>query len=294
MTKFDKIYKTLCEEIIRYGNDSSNSGNVRTKYADGEPAHYKYLIGYNFRLKVDWNKPETFPIITSRRTPLKSAVNEMFWIAIFQSNNVDDLVNKLNCNFWNEWRREDGTIGEAYGAQFNKPTFGYNSQLEYVIETLRKDPNSRRCITEIWNPVDLNKMALTPCVHLTQWSVVDGELYLQVNQRSCDVALGLISNVFQYSILQKLVADELGLKVGELIWNIHNAHLYDRHISGILKQIYNIPTTDISKFKLHIPEMPKLTDMRNKLDEYHHIPKSIYIEGYDYSAFPKYDYEIAI
>ena len=295
MTQFDKIYNKLVMDIIENGYDSKDYGDVRTKYADGTPAHYKFLLGYNFRFKVDWDKPETYPIITTRYTPVKSAFREIAWIWLFRSNNVDDLVNRLDCKYWNEWRMEDGTIGQAYGKNIALPVYGYKNQLEYIVETLRKDPNSRRAITEIWIPEYLDKMALTPCVHHTQWSVVGNELILEVSQRSCDTAIGVVSNVAEYAILQKLVADELGLKMGETIWHIHNAHIYDRHIDGMIEQVSNLNEVK-QDWKLVIPEnFPSiLKDWDIHSDKDIEFIKGVHIENYKPSDFPKYTYEIAI
>lgn len=295
MTQFDKIYNKLVMDIIENGYDSKDYGDVRTKYADGTPAHYKFKFGLHFTLNVDWNNPETFPLLTTRHTPVKSAFREIAWIWLFRSNNVKDLRERLDCKYWNEWEREDNTIGPAYGYQLNKETYNHKSQLHYIVETLKKDPNSRRCITEIWNVDDLPKMQLTPCVHLTQWSVAGDRLVLEVRARSTDVGLGLVSNVVQYCIFQKLVADELGLKVGEFIWSSHNAHIYDRHIDGMIEQVSNLNEVK-QDWKLVIPEnFPSILkdwNIHNDIDV--DIIKSICIENYKPSDFPKYNYEIAI
>ena len=164
--------------------------------------------------------------------------------------------------------------------QIAKQTFGYRSQLDYVVEELKKNPNSRRIMTEIWVPEDLDKMALTPCVHLTQWSVIGNKLYLEVRQRSCDVALGLVANVFQYSILHKLVAMECGLEPAEIIWNIHNVHIYDRHMPELLEQIKR-PSIDGATVKIE-----------NFKSIYDFKPDDIVVENYQYGD--KISYEVAI
>ena len=294
MTQFDKIYKDIVEDIVENGYDSSSYGDVRTRYADGTPAHYKFKFGLHFKLKVDWNNPETFPLLTSRYTPVKSAFREIAWIWLFKSNNVKDLRTRLDCRFWDEWERADNTIGKAYGYQIDKPVYNNKSQLHYIVETLKKDPNSRRCISEIWNVDDLPDMQLTPCVHLTQWSVAGDKLILEVHQRSCDVGLGLISNVCQYSILQKIIADELGLEVGELLWSAHNYHIYDRHIEDIEKQVKQTETPGDWKLVIpdNFPSILKDWDMKN--DEDVELIKGVYIENYKPTDFPKYNYEVAI
>lgn len=273
-SKFDLIYKNIVNTIEKYGIWSE--GNVRTKYADGTPAHYKSYIGYQFRLD---NSDDEAHLITSRFAPNKAPIRELYWIWIMQSNNVDEL-NKIGCKFWDEWKQEDGTIGKAYGYQIAKETFKNKSQLHYIINELKNNPNSRRIMSEIWVPSELHEMALTPCVHLTQWSVINGKLYLEVRQRSCDVALGLVANVFQYSVLHKLVALECGLETAEIIWNIHNVHIYDRHYDKLLKQV-NSETFAPAKIKIN-----------NFTSIYDFKPDDVEIIDYKYGE--KVNYEVAI
>lgn len=274
MARFDKIYREIVETVDKHGIWSE--GNVRTKYADGAPAHYKSYIGYQFRLD---NSDDEAHLLTTRFSPNKAPIREIYWIWILQSNDVD-VLDKLGCKFWDEWKMEDGTIGPAYGYQIAKPTFGYKSQLHYIVEELKKNPNSRRIMSEIWIPEDLEKMALTPCVHLTQWSVVGNKLYLEVRQRSCDIALGLVANVFQYSVLHKLVAKECGLEPAEIIWNIHNLHVYDRHMDKLLEQIKREEKPGAT---LKIENFTSIFDFK---------PDDVIVENYQYGE--KIGYEIAI
>jgi len=271
---FDEIYKDIVNIIDEKGIWSE--GNVRTKYADGTPAHYKSYIGYQFRL--DNSGDEAF-LLTTRQCPWKSAIKEIYWIWLLQSNNVNELE-KLGCKFWNEFKLKDGTIGKSYGHQLAKETFGYKTQLHYVINELKENPNSRRIMTEIWIPEELHEMALTPCVHLTQWSVIGNKLYLEIRQRSCDVALGLVANVFQYAVLHKLVALECGLEPAEIIWNIHNVHIYDRHYDKLIKQI-NRETFEPVKIKIN--NFKSIFDF--KPDD---------VEIVDYKHGEKVNYEVAI
>lgn len=163
MSRFDDVYNKIVLDIEKNGIWSR--GNVRTKYIDGSPAYYKSIIGYQFRLD---NSDDEANLITTRFAPTKAPISELYWIWIMQSNDVNKL-NELKCKFWDEWKMADGTIGKAYGYQIAKNTFGYKSQLEYIISEIKNNPNSRRIMTEIWVPEDLSDMALTPCVHLTQW-----------------------------------------------------------------------------------------------------------------------------
>lgn len=277
MSQFDKVYKELIETVLDKGVMST--GNVRTVYTDGTPAHYISYIGYQFRLD---NSSDEAQLITSRYAPYKSAIREIYWIAKLRSNKLSDL-RKLGCKFWDEWELEDGTIGPAYGAALDTPTFKFSNQVDYIINEIKNNPNSRRIITEIWIPSDLSKMALTPCVHLSQWSVVNGKLYLEVRQRSCDIALGLVANVFQYSVLHKLIAKECGLEPADLIWTIHNAHIYDRHIEDLKKQI-ELPT--LSGFKLDLSKVNSFSEWSN--------PDDIIVPQYAEVVTNKIKYEVAI
>lgn len=174
-------------------------------------------------------------------------------------------------------------IGKSYGSALNIPTAMFSNQVDYIINEIKNNPNSRRIISEIWLPSSLNDMALYPCAHLTQWSVVNGKLYLEVRQRSCDIALGLVSNVFQYSVLHKLIAKECGLEPAELIWTISNAHIYDRHIEDLKKQI-ELPT--LSGFKLDISKVESFNEWNN--------PDDITVPHYAEVVTNKIKYEVAI
>lgn len=275
MSKFDNVYRDLVNAVAKDGEWSE--GKVRTVYADGTPAHYKSLIGYQFRID---NSTDEALVLTTRYTPYKSAVREIYWIWIMQSNNVDEL-NKLKCKYWDEWKMPDGTIGKAYGYQLAQPVFNYKNQLNYIIGELKNNPNSRRIMTEIWVPTDLKDMALTPCVHLTQWSVINGKLYLEVRQRSADIAIGVVSNLFQYAVLHKLVAMECGLQPADIIWNIHNAHIYDRHYDGLLMQVNERPTFKGPKLKIN-----------NFTSIYDFKPDDVELIDYQYGE--KINYEVAI
>lgn len=277
MSQFDKVYKELVETVLNKGTMST--GKVRTKYADGTPAHYISYIGYQFRLD---NSTDEAHLITSRYAPYKSAIREIYWITKLRSNNVDELI-RLGSKFWNEWKLEDGTIGKAYGYQLAKPMLGRPSQIDYVIDELKNNPNSRRTITEIWNVDDSPEMALLPCAHLVQYNVIGNKLYMDVRQRSCDIALGLVANVFQYSVLHKLIAKECGLEPADLIWTISNAHIYDRHIEDLKKQI-ELPT--LSGFKLDLSKVDSFNSWTN--------PDDITVPNYAEVVTNKIKYEVAI
>lgn len=280
MTKFDEIYDNLVKEVLAKGVWSGDE--VRTVYADGTPASYKSLSGVNFSLD---NSTDEAMLLTSRYIPFKSATREIYWIWLMRSNNVDELE-KMKCYFWGEWAKPDDTgvrtIGKAYGYQLAQPIMGYDNQVDYVIGELKNNPHSRRIMTSLWNVAELPEMNLQPCVFLTMWNVLGDRVDLRVIQRSADVALGLPNNVFQYSVLHKLIAHECGLQPGMLHWSIGDTHIYDRHVDILQEQIAN---------KLAVE--PKLI-IDYKDDIYDFRPDDVKVTDYDFKKMPQYKFEIAI
>lgn len=250
---FDEFYRDLVNYIASdKGTDIKE--NVRTIYADGTPAYYRQVIGLQVRFKPYKDDKGNYRALlpTTRYAPYKSAIKECLWIWLYRNNDVKFLRDKLGVNYWNEWQDENGTIKKGYGYQLAKPLYNYNSQVDYIIGEIKNNPNSRRIITELWNVDDLEDMTLTPCLHHTQWVVENGKLTLFLKQRSVDTALGLVSNIFQYQVLQHLIAKECNLKVGDLIWTGVSIHIYDRHIDKlgeqVMRKFYNPPTFKINNF----------------------------------------------
>ena len=271
---WDTAYNSLILNVHDHGVWTDN--NVRTKYADGTPATYKAIAGVCF--KLDNSKDRAF-LLTTKNVLWKSAIKELYWIYIMQSNNVTELE-KMNCGIWTAWKKPDDTIGPSYGAAVNIPTFGYKNQLEYVVEILKKDPNSRRAMINLWIPEDLHKMALTPCCYNLIFNILDGKLHMQLNIRSSDIALGLPFNIFQFQVLHKLIAHEVGVEPADMIVMISNLHYYDRHEEKLLEQI-DMPVYGDAKLRIEYPE--SIWDFK---------PEMVHVDGYNHG--PKIDFEIAI
>lgn len=264
----DIQYKNIVANIMRAGVWDKDQ-DVRTVWADGTPAYTKSLISQT----MTFDNSE-IPILTTKKVAWKTAIKELLWIWQMKSNKVQDLRD-MGVNIWNEWEREDGTIGKAYGYQLGKKnreirfatdarelyfncdnpkrlTYtvkGYRmvDQVDYLLHSLKHDPASRRHITNMWNPDELDHMSLTPCVYETQWYVRGNKLSLEVRSRSNDMALGNPFNVFQYNVLQRMVAQVLGYELGDYIYNIGDCHVYERHIEGLTEQLFDREIHEVPK-----------------------------------------------
>ncbi|MEC1261061.1 thymidylate synthase [Bacillus swezeyi] len=231
MSHYDQQYNEIIQKIIESGI-SDEEYQVRTRWdSDGTPAHTLSIMSQNMR----FDNSEV-PILTTKKVAWKTAIKELLWIWQLKSNDVQ-ILNDMGVHIWDQWRLEDGTIGSAYGFQLGKKNRTVNGQkvdqVDYLLHQLKHNPSSRRHLTMLWNPDDLDDMALTPCVYETQWYVKEGKLSLEVRARSNDMALGNPFNVFQYNVLQRMIAQVLGYELGEYIFNIGDCHIYTRHIDNL-------------------------------------------------------------
>ena len=244
MSKADIIFKNMCRDIIENGFSDENQ-EVRPRWEDGTPAHTIKKFGVVNR----YNLEEEFPILTLRPTYLKSAIDEILWIWQKKSNNIKDL----NSHIWDEWADEDGSIGKAYGyqlAQKHHYKEGDFDQVDRVLYDLKHNPYSRRIITNLYNHSDLNEMNLYPCAYSMTFNVTDGKLNGILNQRSQDILAANNWNVCQYAALLHMFAQVSGLKVGEFVHVIADAHIYDRHIP-IIKELIERESFDAPTFKMN-------------------------------------------
>ena len=244
MSYADKVFKENCNEIIKNGVWDTNY-NVRPHWADGAPAHTvkKFAIVNRYDLQKE------FPILTIRKTFLKSAIDEILWIWQKKSNNVHDL----NSHIWDSWADESGSIGKAYGYQLaikHKYKEGEFDQVDRVIFDLKNNPNSRRIMTNIYNFEDLNEMHLYPCAYSMTFNVTGDKLNGILNQRSNDMIVANNWNVCQYSVLLMMLAQVCGFKAGELVHVISDAHIYDRHIP-IYEQMLKNPEYEAPVLKIN-------------------------------------------
>lgn len=252
MSLADKIFINNCKDIIENGAWDTDYA-VRPHWIDGTPAHTvkKFAIVNRYDLQKE------FPILTIRKTFLKSAIDEILWIWQKKSNNVHDL----NSHIWDSWADESGSIGKAYGYQLaikHKYKEGEFDQVDRVLYDLKNNPHSRRILTNIYNFADLNEMNLYPCAYSMTFNVVGDTLNGILNQRSNDMLVANNWNVCQYAVLLMMFAQVSGLKVGELVHVISDAHIYDRHIP-ILEKMFKNPLYDAPILKIN-PQVKNFYD----------------------------------
>lgn len=244
MSRADQLFVNMCNEILTNGF-SSEGQTVRARWEDGTPAHTIKTFGVVNRYDLQ----EEFPALTLRPTAIKTAVDEMLWIWQRKSNNIKDL----NGHIWDEWADENGSIGKAYGYQMGvkyKFAQGEMDQVDNVIWQLKNTPYSRRIMTNIYNFQDLSEMGLEPCAYSMTFNVTGDRLNAILNQRSQDVLAANNWNVVQYSVLVHMLAQVTGLKAGELVHVISDAHIYDRHVP-VIEELIKRPQYPAPKFRLN-------------------------------------------
>ncbi len=233
MSYADKVFVENIKDILAHGF-SDKDLDVRPHWEDGTPAHTIKKFGLVNR----YNLQEEFPIITVRKTYLKSAIDELLWIWQKKSNKISELSSHV----WDSWADSEGTIGKAYGYQLgvkHKYKEGMFDQVDRVIFDLKNNPQSRRIMTNIYNHQDLNEMMLYPCAYSMTFNVSGKTLNGILNQRSQDMLTANNWNVAQYAVLMHMMAQVCDLQVGELVHVIADAHIYDRHIPIVEEVIAN-------------------------------------------------------
>lgn len=252
MSKADNLFINMCQKILDEGF-SSEGQTVRARWEDGTPAHTIKTFGVVNRYDLS----DEFPALTLRPTAIKLCVDEMLWIWQKKSNNVNDLGSKI----WDQWADKEGSIGKAYGYQMAKKykfSQGEMDQVDNVLWQLKNTPYSRRIMTNIYNFQDLSEMGLEPCAYSMTFNVTGDTLNGILNQRSQDILAANNWNVVQYSVLLHMLAQVSGLKAGELVHVISDAHIYDRHVP-LIEELIKRETYPAPKFKLN-PEVKDFYD----------------------------------
>ena len=268
MSYADQVFRRNCEDILKNGVWDTELA-VRPRWEDGTPAHTVKKFGIVNRYDLQ----REFPILTLRRTYWRSAVDELLWIWQKKSNNVHDLSSHI----WDAWADESGSIGKAYGYQLgvkHQYKEGMFDQVDRVLYDLKHDPASRRILTRLYNFADLHEMALYPCAYSMTFNVSGDTLNAILNQRSQDMLAANNWNVVQYAVLVHMMAQVSGLKTGELVHVIADAHIYDRHVPIIEKLL--------EKDERPAPRFVMDTSVT---DFYQFTRDSFWLEGYDPQPF---------
>ena len=250
MSYADKVFIDMCRDILENGC-STEGEKVRPKWEDGS---YAYTIK-RFGVVNRYDLRKEFPVITLRKTAIKSATDEMLWIWQKKSNRVSERSSHI----WDAWADENGTIGKAYGYQMgvkHQYKEGMMDQVDRVIYDLKNNPFSRRIMTNMYVHQDLHEMRLYPCAYSMTFNVTQrkGEerltLNAVLNQRSQDVLTANNWNVAQYAVLVHMLAQVCDMNVGELMHVIADAHIYDRHVE-LVKELIERPVYDAPTFWLN-------------------------------------------
>jgi thymidylate synthase len=196
------------------------------------------VFGYQMRFDL----AERFPLVTTKKIHAKSVIHELLWFLQGSTNVAYLRANGVS--IWDEWADAKGELGPVYGAQWRSwpaPDGTRIDQLADLVAQIRRNPDSRRLVVSAWNPADLPRMALAPCHALFQFYVADGRLSCQLYQRSADIFLGVPFNIASYALLTLMVAQVTGLKPGEFVHTLGDAHLYLNHLDQADEQLRRAP-----------------------------------------------------
>ena len=263
-----KQYLDLLQHILDHGTDKSDRTGTGTRS----------VFGYQMRFDLS----EGFPLVTTKKLHLKSIIYELLWFLRGETN--IGYLHEHNVRIWDEWADPDGNLGPVYGAQWRHwvaPDGRIIDQISEVLRQIRTTPDSRRMIVSAWNVGQLDQMALMPCHALFQFYVADGKLSCQLYQRSADMFLGVPFNIASYALLTLMIAQVTGLKPGEFIHSLGDAHIYRNHFDQVRLQLTRQPRP-LPVMRLN-PQVTDLFDFRYE---------DFTLEGYD--PYPHIKGEVSV
>ncbi len=196
------------------------------------------VFGYQMRFNLE----DGFPLVTTKKCHLRSIIHELLWFLKGETNIA--YLKENGVSIWDEWADEQGNLGPVYGYQWRSwpaPDGRHIDQIQRVLDDLKNNPDSRRIIVSAWNVADLDKMALAPCHAFFQFYVADGRLSCQLYQRSADLFLGVPFNIASYALLTMMVAQVAGLKPGDFVHTLGDAHIYLNHFDQVNEQLAREP-----------------------------------------------------
>ncbi len=261
-----KQYLEILRDVLENGQDADNRTGIYARKVFGR------------QMRFDLSKG--FPLVTTKKTFFRGIVHELIWL-LSGDTNIKYLLDN-DVHIWDEWADENGNLGPVYGHQWrNFNSQGYD-QIKDIIERIKKNPQDRRIIVSAWNPAQIEQMALPPCHCFFQFDVTpDGKLNCMLYQRSCDMFLGVPFNIASYSLLTMMIAQVCGLKPGEFVHTLGNAHIYSNHFEQVKLQLTREP--------LPLPRVKINPDVKN-IDDF----KFEDFELVDYQSHPAIKGEVAV
>lgn len=263
-----KVYLDLMEKILVEGTDRSDRTGTGTRS----------IFGHQMRFDIR----QSFPLLTTKKVHLKSIIHELLWF--LQGDTNIRYLKENNVRIWDEWADEQGNLGRVYGAQWRSwltPEGKTIDQISNVIDSIKNNPNSRRHLVVAYNPGEVDTMALPPCHAFFQFYVANGELSCQLYQRSADVFLGVPFNIASYALLTMMMAQVCGLKPGDFIHTLGDAHLYHNHFDQARLQLTRTPKS--------LPKMWMNPDVKSLFDFKFEDFKLV-----DYESHPSIKAEVSV
>jgi thymidylate synthase len=251
-----RAYLDLLRHVLDHGTEKTDRTGTGTRS----------VFGWQMRFDLR----QGFPLVTTKKLHLKSIVHELIWFLRGDTNIA--YLKEHGVRIWDEWADANGDLGPVYGQQWRAwrtAEGGVVDQIAWVIDEIKRNPDSRRLIVNAWNVGELAKMALQPCHSLFQFYVADGRLSCQLYQRSGDIFLGVPFNIASYALLTHMVAQVCGLGVGDFVHTLGDAHLYNNHVEQARLQLTREPRS-LPQLKLN-PEVRSIFDFRYE---------DVAIEGY--------------
>ena len=217
-------YTDLLRHVLAHGNKKEDRTGTGTTS----------VFGYQMR----FNLADGFPLLTTKKVHLKSIIHELLWF--LQGSTNIAYLKENGVRIWDEWADKQGNLGPVYGYQWRnwpKPDGTHIDQIAQVVESIKKNPDSRRLIVSAWNVADVDQMKLPPCHAFFQFYVADGRLSCQLYQRSADIFLGVPFNIASYALLTMMVAQVCDLQLGDFVHTLGDAHIYTNHMEQVHEQL---------------------------------------------------------